>query len=62
MNPFLWQKSVENMINDGVDTFIEVGVGKTLSGFISKISEHVSVYNVEDMESIENTVRSLKNA
>ncbi len=62
MNPVLWQKSVENMINDGVDTFIEVGVGKTLSGFISKISEHVSVYNVEDMESIENTVRSLKNA
>jgi [acyl-carrier-protein] S-malonyltransferase len=62
MNPVLWQKSIENMINDGVDTFIEVGVGKTLSGFVSKISKDVSIYNVEDMESIENTVMSLRNA
>ena len=62
MNPVFWQKSIENMINDGVDTFIEVGVGKTLSGFVSKISGDVSIYNVEDMESIENTVRSLKKA
>lgn len=62
MNPVLWQKSIENMINDGVDTFIEVGVGKTLSGFVSKISKDVSIYNVEDMESIENTVISLKKA
>lgn len=62
MNPVLWQKSIENMINSGVDTFIEVGVGKTLSGFVSKISKDVSIYNVEDMESIENTVMSLKNA
>lgn len=62
MNPVFWQKSIENMIKDGVDTFIEVGVGKTLSGFVSKISGDVSIYNVEDMENIENTVRSLKKA
>ncbi len=60
MNPVLWQKSVENMMNDGVDTFIEVGVGKTLSGFIAKISQDVSVYNVEDMESLRRTVEEVK--
>lgn len=60
MNPVLWQKSVENMINDGVDTFIEVGVGKTLSGFISKISQDVSVYNAEDMESLRRTAEEVK--
>ena len=60
MNPVLWQKSVENMMNNGVDTFIEVGVGKTLSGFISKISQDVSVYNVEDMESLRRTVEEVK--
>ncbi len=60
MKPVLWQKSVENMINDGVDTFIEVGVGKTLSGFISKISQDVAVYNVEDMESLRRTVAEVR--
>lgn len=60
MNPVLWQKSVENMINDGIDTFIEVGVGKTLSGFISKISQNVAIYNVEDIESLKRTVAEVK--
>lgn len=60
MNPVLWQKSVENMIKDGVNTFIEVGVGKTLSGFISKISQNVAIYNVEDMESLKRTVAEVK--
>lgn len=62
MNPVLWQKSIENMIKDGVDTFIEVGVGKTLRGFVSKISQDISIYNVEDIESLENTVMSINKA
>ena len=60
INPVLWQSSVENMIKDGVDTFIEVGVGKTLCGFISKISQDVAIYNVEDMESLKRTVAEVK--
>lgn len=60
MNPVLWQKTIENMINDGIDIFIEVGVGKTLSGFISKISSDVTVYNVEDVKSLEKTVVGVK--
>ena len=50
-----WQQSVEAMINDGVDTFIEIGPGRTLAGFMKKISRDVKVYNIaswEDMEKV----------
>ena len=52
-NPVRWQTIVENLIADGVDTFIEVGPGKTLSGLIRKISGEVAVYNVEDKASLD---------
>ena len=52
-NPVRWQTIVENMINDGADTFIEVGPGKTLSGLIKKINADVAVYHVEDKETLE---------
>ena len=45
-NPVKWQTIVENMIKDGVDTFIEVGVGKTLTGLISRIDKNVKAYKV----------------
>lgn len=57
--PVLWQKSVENMIADGVDTFIEVGAGKVLSGLIKKIAPEVLTYNVEDKESLGITLNAL---
>ncbi len=59
MNPVRWQTTIENMIADGVDTFIETGVGKTLSGFVAKISKDVKVYNVEDAESLKATVEAV---
>ena len=40
-NPVQWEKSVRNMIADGVDTFVEIGPGKTLTNMIKKISEEV---------------------
>ncbi len=61
-SPVLWQKTIQNMIMDGVDVFIEVGAGKTLSGLIKKIDGNVKVLNVCDVESLNNTIMEVKNA
>ena len=58
--PVLWVDIVKNMIRDGVDTFIEVGPGKVLSGLIKKINSDVTIYNVENSETLENVVTALK--
>jgi [acyl-carrier-protein] S-malonyltransferase len=55
-SPVLWRKTVENMIENGADTFIECGPGKVLSGLIARISDKVRVFNVEDGESLQKTV------
>ena len=55
-----WQQSVEAMIGDGVDTFIEIGPGKTLAGFMRKISRDVKTLNVEKLEDIVKAVEALK--
>ena len=54
-----WQQSVENMIADGVDTFVEIGPGKTLAGFMRKISRDVKVYNVSAWEDVDKVVNEL---
>ena len=41
-----WQQSVETMIREGIDTFIEIGPGKTLAGFMKKINRTVKVLNI----------------
>ena len=48
-----WQQSVEEMIRQGVDTFVEIGPGRTLSGFLWKINRDVKVYQVSTWEDIE---------
>jgi [acyl-carrier-protein] S-malonyltransferase len=56
----LWEDSIKNMISQGVDTFIEVGPGKSLSAFVKKIDKNVSIYNVEDLESLNNTIENIR--
>lgn len=50
-SPVLWEDSVQKMIELGVDTFIEIGPGKVLSGLIKKIDKTVKIYSVSDEES-----------
>ena len=54
-----WEQSVRNMIAEGVDTFVEVGPGKTLAGFIKKIDRSVRVLNVAVWEDVEKVVNEL---
>ena len=49
----LFEESLRRMLDDGVDTFVEIGPGKALSGFVKKITKDVAIYNVEDMASLE---------
>ncbi|AGG06735.1 malonyl CoA-acyl carrier protein transacylase [Dehalococcoides mccartyi] len=49
-----WQKSIENMIASGVNTFVEIGPGKVLAGLIKRINRSVSIYNINDAASIQN--------
>ncbi|MDR0284335.1 MAG: hypothetical protein LBI33_05510, partial [Propionibacteriaceae bacterium] len=58
-HPVLWQTTIEHMIADGYDRFVEVGPGKALSGFIRKINPDVVVTNVSDRASLERTVEKL---
>lgn len=60
MSSVLFEKSIRDLIDKGVNTFIEVGPGKTLSGFVKKIDKDVKIYNVEDLKSLRITVESLK--
>lgn len=59
-NPVLWTKTVERMAADGVDTFVEVGPGKTLSGLVKRILPHAAVYRVEDAATLEETIQALR--
>lgn len=58
-SPVLWEDSVQKMIDLGVDTFIEIGPGKVLSGLIKKINRSVKTYSVSDEESCKAVIAAL---
>ena len=55
-----WTQTIQKMVSEGVDTFIEIGPGKVLAGLNKKIAPEASVYNVFDKASLESTVEALK--
>ena len=55
-----WQQSVELMIGQGVDTFVEIGPGRRLAGFMRKIDRNVKVYNIQTVEDAEKVCQELK--
>lgn len=61
-SPVKWQQSVEKMIAEGVDTFVEIGPGKTLGSFVKKMNKEVKVFNVDKYEDLEKCVEGLANA
>lgn len=60
MSSVYFEDSVRYMIANGVDTIIEIGPGKVLSGFIRKIDKTIKTYQVEDQTSLEKTLAGLK--
>lgn len=60
----LWQQSVEFMIDEGVDTFIEIGPGKALTGFVKRIGKslgkEIMALNISDLKTFDNTLNQLE--
>lgn len=55
-----WEQSIRKMIEEGVDTFVEIGPGKTLAGFMRKISRDVAMYNIGTWEDVGKVAEALK--
>lgn len=60
INPVKFKKSIENMIDQGVDTIIEIGPGKVLSGFVKKTNKDIQVFNTNNIEAFEQILSELK--
>ncbi|BDR65647.1 [acyl-carrier-protein] S-malonyltransferase [Clostridium tetani] len=59
MHSVKWEQSMREMIKGGVNTFIEIGPGKTLTTFLKKIDRKISAYNIEDIKSLDKTLNKL---
>lgn len=55
-----WEQSIETMIANGVDTFVEIGPGRTLAGFMKKINRDVKMYNISTWEDVDKVVSEIQ--
>ena len=55
-----FESILRNMYASGIDTFIEVGAGKTLSGFVKRTLQNVNIYTINDLKSLDDTLKALK--
>lgn len=59
MSPVKWEQTVKMLIENGVDTFVEMGPGKTLTSFVKKVSRTVKAVNVEDIKTLDKALGGL---
>jgi [acyl-carrier-protein] S-malonyltransferase len=60
VSPVRWLEIMEDLVEKGVDTFVEVGPGRVLSGLLKRTARGATLLNVEDVTSLEKTVTALK--
>lgn len=60
INPVKFEKCLRTMIDMGIDTFIEIGPGNTLSGFVKKINKDFNIFNINNIENYKNTISKIK--
>ncbi len=62
INPVRFSKTLQNMMDNGIDTFIEIGPGKTLSGFVKRMKQEktIQIFNINDVTSLENTLSCIR--
>jgi [acyl-carrier-protein] S-malonyltransferase len=60
MSSVLWEKAINTMLEAGVDTFVEIGPGKALCGFVKKVNRKVTALNVEDLDSLQKAINKIK--
>jgi len=59
-NSVMFYQMIEKMLEAGIDTFIELGPGKVLCGFVKKINRKVNILNIEDIDSLNKTLKIVK--
>lgn len=64
VNPVRFSKTLQTMIDNGIDTFVEIGPGRTLSGFVKRTptDKEVKILNINSVESLQDTINSLANS
>lgn len=62
ISPVRFSKTLNNMLESGIDTFIEIGPGKTLTGFVKRMpsEREIKTYNINNVSSLEETIKSIK--
>ncbi len=60
INPVQWETTIKNMVADGIEIFVEVGCGKTLSNLLKKIAPEATCYNVDNAETLKATIEALQ--
>lgn len=58
-HPVLWQQTMEKMLRQGIDTFVEIGPGKTLKGFLKRMDKNVRCINVDQLADLEKALEEL---